>query len=227
MRADPETDEREARIRAFLPLVRRMARRIHRLVPSVDVDDLVGDGCIGLVRAVDGYDPRRGVSLRHYVGRLVLGKMLNGIRRMDPVSERARREIRDAERERFELAGSTGTLPTRAEMEARRPRLAAARAQVETLVPLSLDGRLPDGVEPPCDRESDAAVVSERRADDAELARRIAELSERQRGVIALFYFGDRSMREIGDAWCISPQRVSQLHARAIAHLRSAYAASR
>jgi len=218
---------RETTIRAYLPLVRRMAKRIHRLVPSVDVGDLVGDGCVGLIRAVDGYDARRGTSMRHYVGRLVLGKMLNGIRRMDPVSERARRELRDAERERFELASQRGTLPTRAEMEERRPRLAAARMQVQTLVTLSLDRRLPDGMELPLDLSTDAAAVSARRMDREELAACIARLTERQRGVIALLYYGERTTREIGDAWQISPQRVSQLHAKALHHLRGAYAASR
>ena len=57
------SDDREAAIRALLPAVRQLARRVHRMVPSADVDDLVGDGCVGLIRAVDAFDPMRGVPL--------------------------------------------------------------------------------------------------------------------------------------------------------------------
>ncbi len=91
------TDERERRIRALLPLVRSIARRVHRMVPMTDVDDLIGDGCVGLIRAVDAFDPARGVPLEHYARRVVLGAVLNGIRRMDPVSERMRRTMRSRE----------------------------------------------------------------------------------------------------------------------------------
>ncbi len=86
--------QREERIRALLPLVKRIARRICRLVPC-DYDDLVCDGSVGMIRAVDNFDPARGISLEHYARHLISGAMLIGIRRMDPVSERTRRRMRD------------------------------------------------------------------------------------------------------------------------------------
>ncbi|MBV8371772.1 MAG: RNA polymerase sigma factor WhiG, partial [Candidatus Eremiobacteraeota bacterium] len=95
MRASPVS--REDSIRALLPLVKRIARRIKRLVPGFDLDDLIGDGSLGLIRAVDSFDPSRGPTLQQYAHRLVVGAMLNGIRRMDPVSERARRIVREGE----------------------------------------------------------------------------------------------------------------------------------
>jgi RNA polymerase sigma factor (sigma-70 family) len=220
MRAIAESNAREATIRRFLPLVRKMAKRIHRLVPSMDFDDLVGDGCVGLIRAVDGFDPRLGPSLRHYVGRLALGKMLNGVRRMDPVSERARRELRDAERERFEIASRIGRLPTRVEMEGRRPELAAARAQAYAIPALSLDRRLPDDLEVPLDVEADPAFVNARRSDHLALLALVRALPVRQRRIVALHYYAERSMRDIGVRWNISGQRVSQLHTKAIRTLQ-------
>ena len=75
-------DAREERIRALLPMVRQIARRVHRMVPMSDAEDLIGDGCVGLIRAVDGFDPTRGVPLEHYARRLILGSVLNGVRRM-------------------------------------------------------------------------------------------------------------------------------------------------
>lgn len=223
----PERDEgpREALIRSFLPMVRRMATRIHRLVPAIAVEDLIGDGCIGIIRAVDGYDPLRGTSLELYARRLALGKMLNGVRRMDPVSERARRELRDAERERFEIANRTGALPTRAEMEALRPGLAHARQRAYALGPLSLDGPLPRGLDLPLDVAADPAVVCERREARAALRAQIRALPDRQRRIVAQHYYGERSMREIGRGWRISSQRVSQLHRKALRALEAARAA--
>ena len=226
MRTIADEDEREATIRRYLPLVRKMAKRIHRLVPSMDYDDLVGDGCVGLIRAVDGFDPRLGPSLHHYVRRLSLGKMLNGVRRMDPVSERARRELRDAERERFEIASRIGRLPTNVEMEGLRPGLASARAMAHAVPPLSLDRRLPDELDVPLDIDADPAIVHARGHDRSAVLALVRTLPERHQRVIALHYYAERSMREIAQAWKISGQRVSQLHCKALRTLRKvAYAA--
>jgi RNA polymerase sigma factor for flagellar operon FliA len=93
--------DRDEQIRGLMPMVKRMARRLKRLVPSFDLDDLVGDGSVGLIRAVDSFDPQRGPQLEDYARRLIVGAMLNGIRRMDPVSERARRIVRDGENQRY------------------------------------------------------------------------------------------------------------------------------
>jgi RNA polymerase sigma factor (sigma-70 family) len=226
MRAMPEIDAREAAIRAHLPIVRKLAKRIHRLVPSMDYEDLVGDGCVGLIRAVDGFDPNRGPSLQHYVRRLALGKMLNGIRRMDPVSERSRRELRDAERERFELASQIERVPTRVEMEQRRPGYAAARAEAYAVPPLSLDRRLPEKLEAPLDTEADPARIDARRGEHLALLALVRALPPRQARVIVLHYYAERSMRDIAQTWKITGQRVSQIHVKALRLLRkAAYAA--
>ena len=116
-----EATERDAYISALLPRVRALARRLKRIVPNLDLDDLTGDGFVGLIRAVDSFDPARGPHLDEYARRLIVGAMLNGIRRMDPVSERARRIVRDGENERYTLAAASGEIPSLAEMERCRP----------------------------------------------------------------------------------------------------------
>ncbi|MGA9271989.1 MAG: sigma-70 family RNA polymerase sigma factor, partial [Candidatus Cybelea sp.] len=153
------TDERDAVVSALLPLVRRVARRLKRLVPSLDVDDLIGDGAIGLIRAVDSFDPLRGPQLTEYARRLVVGAMLNGIRRMDPVSERARRIVRDGENQRFALAAVRGELPTAAEMEGRCPGDRRALAAADRGQPLSLDAPLPRGESVAQDWSDDPARI--------------------------------------------------------------------
>jgi RNA polymerase sigma factor FliA len=210
---------RAARIRALLPLVRKIARRISRLVPC-DYDDLVGDGSIGLIRAVDNYDPSRGTSLEHYARHLISGAMLNGIRRMDPVSERTRRAMRDGELERYQLAGVRGSVPSMNEMEALRPGFIRASVAATLGVPLSLDRPLPDGERLQRDWSNDPASLIEARSYCDAIDKAVDALPARQRQVIRAHYFGEWSLREVGRRMNISPQRASQLHIVAMRKLR-------
>jgi RNA polymerase sigma factor FliA len=200
--------------------VRRVARRLKRLVYALDVDDLVGDGCVGLIRAVDSYDPLRGPMLETYARRLIVGAMLNGIRRMDPVSERARRLVRDGENQRYALAAARGEVPSLGEMEGRFPGYVRALAAAHWGVPLSLDAPLPKGEALPDDAMGDPAGIFERRSERAALASQIARLPERQREVVVRHYFHGASLRAVGRRLAISPQRASQLHLTAIAKLK-------
>lgn len=219
-------DERERAIRELLPIVNAIAKRIHRLVPMADMGDLIGDGSVGLIRAVDCFDPSYGTTLEHYARRLILGKMLNGIRRMDPVSERARRELRDAQRQRYEIAAERGSLPTLNEMRALRPQLESALRQVNEAVPFSLDRRLPDDAEPPLDVAADPAQVFGARFDRVRLHQMIGTLGPRHRAVLARHYYFDETLGAIGKRMNISSQRASQLHVTALRRLRKMYDAA-
>jgi RNA polymerase sigma factor for flagellar operon FliA len=208
----------------LLPLVRRIARRIVRLVPNADLDDLIGDGSIGIIRAVDAYDAALGPSLEQYARHVAMGAMLNGIRRLDPVSERVRRVVRNAERERFVLAAERGAMPSAAEMEGRFPALARARADAYCGSPLSLDAPLPPeagSVPHGGDDPADAVIAASERH---RMRGAIGQLPERQRAVLVAHYFGERALREISNEMGVSPQRVSQLHLAAIARMRRSLA---
>ena len=213
--------ERERRIQELFPLVRRIARRVQRMVPGSDIDDLVGEGCLGLLRAVDTFDASRGPSLQNYAGRIVVGAMLNGLRRLDPVSERVRREVREAERERYELAATGGAIPTMREMEARRPGLRRAHLHAYRNAPLSLDGPLPQGERLGPDWSTDPAIIAGDRDERAGMRAALGRLPLRQQFVLTLHYFKGQSLHQIGRTMQISPQRASQLHQAAIRNLRS------
>jgi RNA polymerase sigma factor FliA len=218
--------EREGQVRDLMPLVRRAARRLKRLVPSLDMDDLVGDGCVGLIRAVDSFDPFRGPQLQEYARRLVVGAMLNGVRRMDPVSERARRIVRDGENQRYTLAAMRGNVPKTLEMEERCPGYARAVAAAYRGQPLSLDAPLPRGESLAYDWGDDPARIVERRLERARLNELIDGLPRRQREVLLLHYFHRTSLRTLAKRLAISPQRASQLHTSAIAKLKRGIHAS-
>ena len=214
--------DRETTIRTLLPMVRTIARRIVRMVPGSDLDDVVGDGCIGLIRAVDAFDPARGIGLEHYARRVVAGAMLNGIRRLDPVSERVRRSVRLAERDRFALASHRGALPAEAELEARHPGLAKARLDAHRGTPLSLDAPMPVGERLVPAVHDDPALHAVTASERARLAAAIRTLPPRQRTIVVAHYFAERSLRRLSDELRVSPQRISQLHRTAIERIRSA-----
>jgi len=219
--------DRESQIRLLFPLVRTIARRTARLLGTHDLDDLIGDGSVGLIRAVDSFDPTRGPTLEHYARRVIAGAMLNGIRRMDHVSERVRRTIRYADRERFALASERGYLPTNAEMEARCPALAQARATVYRAVPLSIDAPLPGDERLDSDTSVNPQNVVEERLRQNAMYGALERLPHRERRVITQHYFADRSLRELSRDLAISPQRVSQLHLLGIRRLRGELAGAR
>ncbi len=215
------TDDREAAIRALLPMVRHLARRVHRMVSGSELDDLVGDGSVGLIRAVDAFDPGRGVPLEQYARKVVLGAMLNGMRRLDPVSERVRRTIRIAERARYAQAHRDGRLPTPGEMESMFPLLARARAHVFRHTPLSLDTKFPGREKVGMDIDADPQVVMALRGDRERIRGAITALPPRQCRIVVAHYYREHSLRSLGPLLGVSPQRVSQLHLLAIKRLRA------
>lgn len=219
-------DERESQIRALLPLVRRIARRVSRMVVGSEIDDLVGEGCIGLIRAIDSFDPTRGPTLEHYAGKIIAGTMLNGLRRLDPVSERVRREVREADAERYRLASIRGELPSTSEMEQRRPNLRRAIVHAYRYVPLSLDAPLPEDERLSGDWSADPARIVGDRSEQGRIRAALQRLSPRQRRVVAMHYFRELSLHSIGQRLNISAQRASQLHLGALAKLRKQFDAA-
>lgn len=114
--------DRDAAILSLAPHVKRLAARARYFASKCavcDTADLQSAGWIAAIRAVDAFDPARGVLLEGYAQRVILGAMFNELRRCDPVSERDRRTVRIGSRVRSELAHELQRKPTLAEIEAR------------------------------------------------------------------------------------------------------------
>ncbi len=237
--AKSRTDETRDRLcEAALPLVRRLAGSVLRRLPAhFNSDDLVGDGCLGLLRAIDRFDPRQGATFETWATRLVRGSMLNGLRRMDVIPERVRRDARNLESARWRMAQDCGVAPSDREAAIGAgldgQRLEAVRLALMRASTISLDApaklRFGDTLaieRIACDRTDPAASAADALLRDAILGA-VARLSARERRIIAWFYAGNVNFREIGTRLGISKQRVSQLHCRAMSGLRSALARHR
>jgi RNA polymerase sigma factor (sigma-70 family) len=148
--------------------------------------------------------------------------MLNGIRRLDPVSERVRRTLRDAERERYALATQWGGLPSTQEMERRVPALRRARADAHRGTPISIDAPLPAGERFASRAGEDPQTIAAARAESSALRASLGALPLRERRLVVAHYFAERSLRTLSREMNVSPQRVSQLHLSALSRMRRA-----
>ncbi len=223
-------EDRDRLCEAAMPLVRRIATVVRRRLPShFSYEDLVGDGCVGLLRAVDRYDPTFGVSFESWAGRIVRGAMLNGLRRMDAVPERVRRDARALEEARWIVAQRTGYAPSDREA-ARTASLSgsklAAVHEAGKLTSLSIDGPCAGAQSPPISErlaspQRDPASETAERAHKAIIAAAVDGLPRRERSIVLAFYCRGATFGEIGRVLGVSKQRISQLHGRAIALLRA------
>ena len=116
--AQPALDPtKEATIAKYLPLVRFVAEKVHRrLPPGVDLESLVHSGVIGLLEALDRFDPKRGVEFEVYARYRVQGEVMQCLRSLDWVSRSVRSWGRKMEAARVKLAGQLVREPTADEM---------------------------------------------------------------------------------------------------------------
>lgn len=237
-RAYKERGEEEARDRlilAYASLVKYVASRVAGgLPPSVDFDDLVSYGILGLLDALEKFDPGRGVKFETYALPRIRGSIIDGLRHVDWVPRSVRQRARQLE----EVLAS---LENRLGRAARDEEVAEALGlslddyhrllqEVHGVTLFSLDElwggggtgeRLALGqmIEDPAGGEPGEPVEQEevRRI----LAEAVDALPERERLVIALYYYEGLTLKEIGQVLSVSESRVSQLHAKAVLRLRA------
>jgi RNA polymerase sigma factor for flagellar operon FliA len=223
---------REEIVHKYLHLVKYVAGRISvNLPPNVEINDLINDGILGLIDAIEKYDDARGVKFETYAITRINGAILDALRSLDWVPRAVRQRARELERAYQELELEFGRGPTDEEVAAR---LGLSIKELDHLVQrvrgtavLSLEEFLPNekGYEIPLvdtlrDDESDVTGEVEQREVRTELVRAVDALSPQERTVIRLYYFEGQTLKEIKGALGVSESRVSQIHAQAVIHLR-------
>ena len=232
MRAQPIVASHNRRIVASLPFVEALARRMAASMPnSVDVGDLVQDGVLGLIDASRRFDEDRGIKFETFAERRVRGAMIDALRR-DAWPRGVRRQRRELDAAREALRRELGHEPSLADLAARvgsdEKRLSRTIVRIHTIEstsPLATgehfdESSLPAALVP---SEPDAPDAAYEKAETRERVRAaILSLPSREQKVIALYYYGEVTMKEIGAEIGVNESRVSQLHARAIRRMREA-----
>jgi len=231
----PLDSQQNERVTASLPFVESLARRMASTMPhSIDLGDLVQDGVLGLMDAANRFDEGRGIKFETFAERRVRGAMIDALRR-DAWPRGVRRVRRELEAAREELRRELGAEPTLADLarrvgtdEARLERTIVRINTIESTSPIanlegldsaSLPAVLVPSEPPSPDRLFEQSEVR------ARMRGALAHLPARERRIVALYYFQEATMKQIGDAIGVNESRVSQLHARAIDRLRKILAA--
>ncbi len=204
----------------YAPLVKYVAGRMRtRLPESVDQDDLVSDGVLGLMDAIERFDPARGLTFQTFAVPRIRGAIIDGMRAMDFVPRSVRDKLRAISAAQVALEARLGRPPDDEEV-ARETGLPLH--QVRDLVKQASGNHanLDD-----FDLADELASAGESRVetgdDSASLMRVVDELSERDQVIIALYYYEGLTLAEIGRVLGVTESRVSQVHSRATATLRA------
>ena len=216
--------DREARDRLvvhYSPLVKFVAGRVRSgLPPAVEQADLVSDGVIGLLDALDKFDPERGLQFQTYAVSRIRGAMVDGLRAADWVPRSVREKIRDINTAQSELERSLGRTPNDTEVAARLGisvrDLRKIYSQTAHTSVVSFEAVLDED-------ETPRATTDLPGADDnipPGFLSAVRELPERDQVVVALYYWERLTLAEIGQVLGVSESRVSQLHSRATLALR-------
>ena len=225
-------DHKNPRIEAGLPFVEALARRMAATMPhSIDLSDLVQDGVIGLIDAAERFDEGRGIKFETFAERRIRGAMIDALRK-DAWPRGVRRVRRELEAAREKLRATLGHEPSLADLareigsdEKRLGKMIVRINTIESTSPLSCgdsvdESQLPAVLVPAEPDRPDHAYEKTEVRDRVRSA--IEALPPRERRVIALYYYGEVTMKEIGAELGVNESRVSQLHARALGRLRSA-----
>jgi len=211
------------------PLVKRIAYHLMaRLPPSVQVDDLIQSGMIGLLEASRNYDPTQGASFETYAGIRIRGSMLDEIRKCDWAPRSLHRKVREVSNAIREIEMSESRDARDSEVAARLGITLGAYHQIlqdasghkvfsiEELVAGndSFTDSLADGIAGPLD---ELEMDEFRRA----LAKAVSSLPEREQLVMSLYYDEELNLREIGEVLNVSESRVCQIHGQALMRLKA------
>lgn len=218
----------------YAPLVKYVAGRVGTGLPShVEVSDLIQSGIFGLVDAIEKFEPQRGLKFETYAMQRIRGAILDDLRAQDWVPRSVRGRARELERALERLSASLQRTPSDGELAAeleigvdelhelyRRLRLTSVMALDELIAAGHGDASLAETL--PDDGAVDPVATLVARDNRRQLADAVAQLGERDRVVVSLYYFENLTLAEIGEVLGVTESRVSQLHTRAVLRLRGA-----
>ena len=226
------SSNREDIILKYAPLIKFIANRIAMRLPShIEVDDMINTGVLGLVDAMDKFDPDRGVKFETYAEFRIKGAMLDELRAMDWVPRSVRKIATWIENTHVELEKKHGRPATDEELaeamdiEIDKLHEFVGRASGISLLSLEMVGKYNDSNKALIDfiaDDEEKTPVETMKFEELRnvIANHIDLLPEKEKLVISLYYYDELTMKEIGKVLNLTESRVSQIHTKAVLRLR-------
>jgi len=226
---------REAFIKQYAPLVKYVAGKVAVGMPNnVEFDDLVGYGVFGLIDAIDKYDPDKNVKFKTYAVTRIRGAIFDELRLIDFVPRSVRQKTREIETTISSLEAQLGRTATDQEiakaMDMNEAEYMKTIQKISGTSIISLNDlwysgddndkvSIGDSIESPSSMNPDVMVVNDeiRRV----IVEAINELPDKEKKILVLYYYEDLTLKDIGRVLQVTESRVSQLHTKAVLHLRS------
>jgi RNA polymerase sigma factor for flagellar operon FliA len=230
--SEEQLPSREQLIIKYLPYVKRIVNRIAiHLPPNVDTEDLLNVGVIGLIQAIDRFDPSRDNKFTTYAAFRIRGAVLSELRSRDFLSRSNRRKIRELEKVYLALEQKNGREVDDAEVAEAMEIDLEELYRIKQISSISFISYEELGYSSARDKNKLANCLVREDEDvfsqaglkelQAALAESIEELPEKEKLVLSLYYTDELTMKETGDVIGVTESRVSQLHSQAIIRLRS------
>jgi RNA polymerase sigma factor FliA len=225
------TAEREQLILEHLPQVRLIARRIHERLPeNVTLDDLISTGVVGLIAAVDNFDPSQGVQLKTYAEHKIRGAILDSLRELDWAPKNKRRRAKQIEAAIAVVEQRLGRAPAEEEIAAElKISLEEYQQQLYEVRGLTIgsfefanedqEGDLLNYI--PDSDDNLPSTTLERAELERLLAQAIEQMPPVERTVLSLYYHEEATLREIAEIMQMHLSRIAQLKAQGILRLRT------
>jgi RNA polymerase sigma factor FliA len=225
------TADRERLILEHLPQVRLIARRIHERLPeSVSLDDLISNGVIGLIAAVDKFDPSQNVQLKTYAEHKIRGAILDGLREMDWAPKNKRRRAKQIEAAIAVMEQRLGRAPLEEEIagelklsiEEYRQWLYEVRALTIGSFEFASEDQEGDLLDYIPDTDDNLPSKTLERSElERVLAQAIDQMPKMERTVLSLYYHEEATLREIAEITDMHLSRIAQLKSQGIMRLRT------
>jgi RNA polymerase sigma factor FliA len=230
---DPKV--RDRLILTYAPLVKYVAGRLGSGLPAhVDDDDLVSYGLLGLIGAIERFDPDRDIKFETYAIARIKGSIIDELRALDWVPRSVRSRAREIERAIADLESRLGRAPTDEEIstklgvteeELNESLSEIGRTSIAALDELWTVSAGGDQIALIDTIEDEQGPNPQSALDETEMREAIAEaisrLPEREKLVVTLYYYEELTLREIGEVLGVTESRVSQLHTKAILRLKA------
>ncbi len=233
---DGDDGARERLVVAYSPMVKFVAGRLGAGLPShVEDADLISYGLVGLIGAIERFEPERGIKFETFAMTRIRGSIIDELRSLDWVPRSVRSRAREIETAQAKLEHELQRAPTEAELAAKlnmtEEELQGALLEIANSSVYALDELWTVS-----DSSGDQVSLLDTIADDSAadpqealastevkdlLTEAISGLPEREQLVVALYYYENLTLREIGEVLGVTESRVSQLHTKAVMRLKS------